>query len=465
MKKEPSFLPPPHYTGLRLRNFRGFRNVREIPLAPLTFLVGPNSSGKSSLFDALLLATQSGFAPGHPEAAKPSWGGPLVDLGSYKDAVFSHNTRLPIEIALDVKIPLDYLGWRAASRQKVKQWVFRIHITLRTSTDDPVGRLVSLTMTDLLSHEKLELHYGRGKIMMNFLGSKRELSRGEIRSRGHIRYLISSEAQAVIRSKGPALSGRKNASQRLVKLLESDSLWWLMIQSQRVSSGRAAPKRWYPVTDIHFDPRWGYVRPTVLDAVDPTMLDEAPRDDVSLYVGRARRPYLGPSLASVLKQLEIATAIHASKLSPYHTAIQVRDSVTGITSNIIDVGYGLSQAIPILHACLGPVVGPLFVEQPEIHLHPRAQGVVAEVLCNTSKNRQVVVETHSVHMINRARILVARRELPAGHVLVNYVSRSRTGSRVQSIPILQNGDFGAEWPEGFFDERYEDTLRLLQLKP
>jgi len=165
-----------------------------------------------------------------------------------------------------------------------------------------------------------------------------------------------------------------------------------------------------------------------------------------------------------LNELEIGNQIHDTKLSPYHLGINVKDSVTGVISNLMDVGYGASQVIPILRAGLSSSEGPLYIEQPEIHLHPKAQGTLGDFLCNISKYRQVVIETHSVHMINRARILIARGELAATHVIVNYVYRQPDGSRVVPIPILENGDFGREWPEGFFDERFEDTMLLLQLK-
>ena len=59
---------------------------------------------------------------------------------------------------------------------------------------------------------------------------------------------------------------------------------------------------------------------------------------------------------------------------------------------------------------------------------------------------------------------MARGELPHSHMVVNYVERRRAGGTVVSIPILENGDFGKPWPEGFFDERYEDTMMLLKLK-
>jgi predicted ATP-dependent endonuclease of OLD family len=87
-------------TEVTLRNFRGFENVEGLRLAPLTFLVGPNSSGKSSIADALLFMAQSGLLS--LQATNPIWSGPLVDLGSFKDTVFRHDTKRAIEIGLQI---------------------------------------------------------------------------------------------------------------------------------------------------------------------------------------------------------------------------------------------------------------------------------------------------------------------------------------------------------------------------
>ena len=94
----------PFYQSLSLRNFRGFKKAENIniPLAPLTFLVGPNRSGKSSLFDALLLLAQSSLELNGSPPRLPSWGGPLVDLGSFRDTITRHNVALAMEIAVDV---------------------------------------------------------------------------------------------------------------------------------------------------------------------------------------------------------------------------------------------------------------------------------------------------------------------------------------------------------------------------
>jgi predicted ATPase len=67
-------------------------------------------------------------------------------------------------------------------------------------------------------------------------------------------------------------------------------------------------------------------------------------------------------------------------------------------------------------------------------------------------------------MINRARLLVARGDLPKEHVVIHFISRDHKGSHLTTIPLRDNGDFASEWPEGFFDERYQDTLALLEAK-
>ena len=138
--------------------------------------------------------------------------------------------------------------------------------------------------------------------------------------------------------------------------------------------------------------------------------------------------------------------------------------MTNVASKLVDIGFGASQVIPVIQAALEEEVGPLLVEEPEIHLHPRAQGVVGDLLCVTSRRRQVIIETHSVHMVNRARLMVAHGRLPPEHVLVLYVSKDRRGSHIESIAVGKDGEFEKEWPEGFFEERYRDTLELMSLK-
>lgn len=453
--------PGMYISKLWLRNFRGFRRAQEIPLAPLTFLVGPNSSGKSSLFDAVLLVVQSGLWPGDPDNLTPSWAGPLVDLGSYSDAVYGHKTAKSMEIGMELVPTVLGYPWRQRRRNQVLDYPIQVFFTLRSYKDDPIGRVSKIRIVDSSKGEEVSLSFTAKHVKLR-IGEHEFKPSMRLARYPSFRRWIEKEIVDYAKSLPKRPVGRKSAYRRIAETVTSFKIRWLLLEAQRVSSGRAAPKRWYPVTDLMYRPTRFVRGPRVFDTVDPTMLDESRREDF-YYPYRRRRPRPRRTLSSILSQLDIAREIRDSKLSPYHHSIDVEDSRTGIVSNIIDVGYGASQVIPVIYACLSDSIGPLFVEQPEIHLHPRAQSVIAELLSATSKHRQVVVETHSVHMINRARILIAQGKLHHADVNVLYVDRSSRGSRVLEIPIGEKGNFQSEWPEGFFDERFQETMLLLDL--
>lgn len=455
---------PAHFSALWLRNFRGFKNTDRISLAPLTFLVGPNSSGKSSLFDALLLLTQSHLWPIDVPDLRPSWAGPLVDLGSFSDAVYRHNSRLTIEISFEFSIPTGAL-FRSPRKRKAtaREQPISLSLALKTRNEDPIGALATARIRDTLSAEEVTFHFGKSEITLDFLDKRRQRAIGPSLVSRPLSYWVVGEISPYTKAKGGLPISRRSGLRRILTFIASYDAVLFMSEAQRVSSGRAAPRRWYPLSDTRLPPIRGYFQPRIFDTVDPAMFHESTSEDF-LYPFQRRRYRPPTTIEDLLTDLEIASTIQDARLSPYHSSIQVKDSVTGVHSNLIDVGYGASQVIPILYACLSGAIGPLFIEQPEIHLHPKAQGTVADLLCQTSRNRQVVVETHSVHMINRARIQVAKGELPHSHVIINYISRTKSGSRVKQIPLLPNGEFAEEWPGGFFDERYEDTMVLLRLK-
>jgi len=446
-----------HYTSVKLTNFRGFCDTPSIPLAPLTFLVGPNSSGKSSIFDALLLLAQSGFDPIAPTVKLPNWQGSLVDLGSYKDAVYRHEPSRKIIIAVNIATDSDERTYQS-SKQPTPSGEGRFLFQMVSSgRNDPIGRLACLVITDVPTKQAITFRHSgtvSGQIAVNFLGRRRIRRLDPYLSKFYFSHWLSAQMQSIGRERRGA---DRTAAQRLSYFAATPAFGHFISNTQRISSGRLGPKRWYSATGVT-----PVVRRGLYDAVDPQMIDEVqrPDDGETKKLGARQRQRLG----RFLKELEIASEVQDVKLSPYHSAINVKDSITKIVSNLIDVGYGASQVLPVIIGCFSPSTSPLLVEQPEIHLHPRAQGTVAELLCSTSRHRQVIIETHSEHMINRARILVAQGKIPAENVIINYISRKREGSFVKPITVEPNGDFGGAWPAGFFDERYQDTMRLLELK-
>ncbi len=459
-----------YYSGLNLSNFRGFRKSKTIPFAPLTFLVGPNSAGKSSLFSALLLLAQSHFEALSERIHQPKWGGPLVDLGSYKDAVYKHKPTLPIKLGVEIVAPFLHRNLKKKSRTPQVEILF----TFRTTQNDPIGMVKSIKLTDCLSKESINIDYSRARIAVQILDKVFDYKLKDLKRRypkQSIFFRVGWEKRdkmfdQILNEDSPLIVGKKAALRRLQLAMQFPA-WPIMEGVERVSSGRAAPRRWYSIAETAGVSKFPFIGIGLFSEVDPRMLADSPEYYYHPYYHyRRKRRKQHETIRSALEKLNIATNIQPSEISTYHTSIEIQDSITGITSNLIDVGYGASQVIPILRACMSFAAGPLFVEQPEIHLHPHAQGVLSEILCRASLDRQVVVETHSVHMINRARILVAEGKISPDHVIVNFVGKTTSGSRVHTIPILNGGDFGREWPAeyGFFDERYQDTMHLLRLK-
>jgi len=454
-----------YFSALRLKNFRGFKRAEGIRLAPLTFLVGPNSSGKSSIFDAFLFLAQSN-ADDVGDLPTPLWTGSLVDLGAFPDVVFGHRQNLRIGLGFD--LTFDTRGyWRTFKTRNVVKTRIAYEIGSSTGSGDPVGRVKYMEIQDPDTGYSIEItprSKRRSTVAAKLFGiravydAKTKINRPTWYGLAY--WLNEFINRQVLRKIRRPTSDQRKAIRVFRATLNSYPIRFFLEGTQRVASGRAAPKRWYPIAQPLAETSRFSGQYRLFDSVDPRLLGEERSREAQFH--RSPRAHK-TSLGRYLSKLDIAKRIRTSKLSPYHSSINVRDNKLGIESKLIDVGYGASQVIPVISACLSESPGPLFIEQPEIHLHPKAQAVIGELICRTSKHRQVIVETHSEHLINRARILIARGDLDYRDVIINYVSRTSKGSTVTSIPINKDGEFESPWPEGFFDERYRDTLQLLEL--
>jgi len=124
--------------------------------------------------------------------------------------------------------------------------------------------------------------------------------------------------------------------------------------------------------------------------------------------------------------------------------------------SIADVGFGVSQALPVVVALHAADEGQLiYLEQPEIHLHPRAQTALAEVLADAAmQGKRMVVETHSSLLLLGIQTLVAEGKLPPELVKLHWFTQQEDGStKITSADLDETGAYG-DWPEDF------DTVTL-----
>ena len=170
--------------------------------------------------------------------------------------------------------------------------------------------------------------------------------------------------------------------------------------------------------------------------------------------------------------------------------VQVRGDIyqlnvkqNGLSVNMADVGFGLSQILPILVECLNyslehvpsKQINPfeyssseqtikkcIISEQPEIHLNPMIQAQLGDLFIEIgASDMSIFIETHSEHIINRVQRRVADGTLDPNDVSIYFVSKNKNKSIVKNIKLSPNGTFDY-WPEGFFQDDYEDSIEILK---
>jgi len=128
-----------------------------------------------------------------------------------------------------------------------------------------------------------------------------------------------------------------------------------------------------------------------------------------------------------------------------------------------NVGFGLTYSLPIIVACLAAPRGALLlIENPEAHLHPQGQAALGELLAFCAADGvQIIVETHSDHVLNGIRLSVKRKYIVPDKVQLQYFTRDVTTGdcSVESPAILPDGQL-SNWPTGFFDQ-WERSLDAL----
>jgi predicted ATPase len=132
-----------------------------------------------------------------------------------------------------------------------------------------------------------------------------------------------------------------------------------------------------------------------------------------------------------------------------------------------NLGFGISYILPIIATGLTAANGSYFiVENPEAHLHPSAQSKIGRFLAMVANSGvNVVIETHSDHIVNGLQLAVANKEIKSGSVTINYFSckEGNIQPEIQPISISDKGEL-SDWPGGFFDQTQIDFAELFKLR-
>lgn len=177
-----------------------------------------------------------------------------------------------------------------------------------------------------------------------------------------------------------------------------------------------------------------------------------------------------------LDRLGVGYHIHVSPIKAqfddlFELRLTDQRRAEAVDMSLTDVGYGISQLLPFVVQSLASKKQIISIEQPEVHVHPRLQADIGDLLIDAiqaPKEQQFLIETHSEHLILRLLRRIretADGELPKGHpgltpdqLSVIYVERGEEGSKAHRLRVDESGEFIDPWPQGFFEERAEELF-------
>lgn len=447
---------------LQLRNFKAWQESGELSLAPLTLLFGANSAGKSSLGHLLLALKQTVQSAERRQVLQFGDEDSLVDLGSYGECLYRHEFARRMEFALGWTLPQALAVRDAVSGREFPCHSLRLAVALQGNPQAQPHLQQLVYEANPGGAAGLALRYQREPD-----GSYR-LDAEQYRFVRHGTTTLPLGAP----DKFHRLSDSTLAQFRNAEFLNDFALATenLLHDLQHLGPLRERPRR------LH---AWsGEVPDSVGARGEHSIAAILAASGQGRRLSHAGQPELrfDHYLAAWLQRLGIIERCVVQPLAPGRKEVEVLVHTHGNPAavKLTDTGFGVSQLLPaIVQAFYAAPGSTVWMEQPELHLHPQVQAGLADLFIaaiNSHENGeprgvQIVLESHSEHLLNRLQRRVAEGSLLPEQVAVYFCSR-REGQAVAE-PLRLNA-FGEieNWPEHFFGDEMGDisarTLAALQ---
>ena len=455
-----------------MENFRCFRKPQSARLAPLTLLVGENSTGKTSFLALVRALWKVAFQDEVPDFREEPY-----DLGTFGDVV--HNRGGRRQRPESFMAGFGYNDSRYAAAHDIEGMSFEVGFENRRAFPFPVRRRLAMRGDRVeLEDQGLGQHLvafgaaeGRWEaIVQDSFGPHNE-SRVE-----SVAFLLMDAFGFVKNEHGVDLLDFELSDvpyRDVLKRIQEaffharspfGKVQWPDSRQMIFASApvRSRPQRTYDPTPQRIDPEGNHV-PMLLASTYQNAKErwELLKGNLEIF-GRE---------SGLFDEISIKS-LGNTEGSPFQIQIRkFRDStkrrqVKGPHRNLIDVGYGVSQALPVLTELLDLEPAPLFLlQQPEVHLHPRAQAALGTLFCfAAAPNRQLIVETHSDYLLDRVRMDVRdkRTDLKPEDVSILYFERDGLEVNIHSLRLDEMGNV-LDAPPGYGQFFMDEMRRSINL--
>ena len=405
-------------TELRAQNFKSWQSTGALQFAPLTGFFGANNSGKTSILQILLLLKQTTEQPS--EWNEPLYfgdGGSPVNLGDFDTVIHRHNnSRLHI-----------LLWWKPSEQIEIR--------------GKPVNSLFFSTEIYKKYDEAMldNFHYTAGE--HNFV----------------IRW--TDQGYRFEHNTTDARPLRCYGITNPVGGLEEFSPLGKVFEALFSHVYHLGPLRRDPQDSYH----WSSDHPKDVGKHGENSIS-------SLLSSRVRLLSIEKQILNWLQRLELIDSYNLHPTSSSETyEFLVRQHKDGPEVKFTDIGFGVSQVLPVLTLCYyAPEGSILILEQPEAHLHPKAQSELADVLIDVVKNRkvQIILESHSEHLLLRLMRRIAEGEeceegISVDQTAFHFCEINNGSSTAEQLKVDEYGNI-SNWPKDFFGDEMGDVVKKTQ---
>lgn len=432
-------------TRLEFHNFKSWVDVNGMRMAPITGLFGPNSSGKTSVIQLLLLLKQTVESTDRAQVLHFGDDRSPANLGTFKDVVFAHETAR----ALDFRI-----NWETSEPVRIvdpekrrgdilfSRNALGFHSTIRAAEDGD------------LSVDGFE--YSLGEHSFDLARSPSKPTNYDLSaSAGAFRFIRT------IGRKWPLPAPLKFygfPDQVRAYFQNAGFLSELELEFETVFANTyyLGPLREYPQRQYTWaggEPR--DVGPRGERVVDALLASRA-RGKTNSRGYRRRRITVEEHVALWLRELGLIHDFRVEPIGDGSNLYRVRVQTTASSAPVLitDVGFGVSQILPVLALCFYvPEGSTVILEQPEIHLHPAVQAGLADVLIETAIARrvQIIVESHSEHLLMRLQRRIAEGSMNPEKLALYFIDHAADRSSLTPLDVSVWGDI-ENWPANFFGD-------------
>ena len=482
--------------SIALENFKSFKELSELKIKPITILCGTNSCGKSSILQSILLLKQT------VESKNPNitllLNGRFVHLGTFDNIIFEKNMENHVVLDFSFKLPKfgvslprhrrsPSIPYQLLLRNLIptesyrssNEFIIDFKISLQTEQNDKYLKSMTINHLDLkirtneeiISEVNLDLNLEKNKLY--------NIKWENIFSR--------------IRHNHATQSGEATAKIEFANLLPvSINFQDVTIENERISDVSVFFNRLNILFQSVFA-TYTYIGP-LREEPSRRYIYEDEIVEIGIKGENAAYIYLAEQDNNVIKnsffyddesnsfvQFKQSLKLHQAltnwldfmkiknlRPEPTNEIIYLNlnsSSADKTRVNIADVGFGVSQIFPIiLEGLRMPKGNTLLLEQPEIHLHPNLQMQMADYFISLAlSNKNVIVETHSDHIINRlVRRIVEDEQFNLKEMIgIYFIKPTENGSVYEEICIDDKRGI-INWPIDFFDQTATEQEKIIQ---